>query len=217
MAPWAEQQHPVEKSRLPLSLVAVVHDRPRRPSWSAAVIRDADQRTGIFEVGDPIRGATVAAIEETRVYLDRGDRRESLDLTGGPSSAQPPPPARPSDPLSRQLDRGIRKTGEYAYDVDRATLESLLQNTNLLTASARIVPEVEDGRAAGFRLYSVRPDGPFARIGLQNGDVISSVNGLDLTSVEKAVQVYARLQSASHASLGLERNGRRVTLEYGIR
>jgi general secretion pathway protein C len=115
------------------------------------------------------------------------------------------------------MDKGIKKLGEHAYEIQRQTLESVLGNMNLLSRSARIVPEIRDGKAAGFRLYSVRPDGPFAKIGMQNGDVISSINGLEITSPEKALEVYAKLKSASHLSLGLERNGQKVTKDYSIR
>jgi general secretion pathway protein C len=115
------------------------------------------------------------------------------------------------------MAKGIKKTSEHAYDIQRSTLESVLGNMSLLSRSARIVPEIRDGKAAGFRLYSVRPDGPFALIGMQNGDVISSINGLEITSPEKALEVYAKLKSASHLSLGLERNGQKVTKDYSIR
>jgi general secretion pathway protein C len=217
--PSVEEHDLAEKSALPLSLLAVMHDRRRRSAWSAAVIRDADRGTGIFSEGEVLRDATVTFIGESRVYLDRAGRREYLDLADGSSraGAAPESPRRSADPLSQQLDRGIRKTGPYAYELERATLESVLQNLNLLSASASLVPEMKDGRAAGFRLYRVRPDGPFARIGLQNGDVISSLNGLELTSVEKSLEVYTKLKSAGHASLGLERNGTRVTIDYAIR
>ena len=86
-----------------------------------------------------------------------------------------------------------------------------------LSRAARIVPEMKDGRAAGFRLFSVRPDGPFAKIGLQNGDVISAINGLEMSSPDQALMVYTKLKSASHLSVGLERNGQKITKEYNIR
>ncbi len=116
-----------------------------------------------------------------------------------------------------ELDRGIKKTGEHNYEVQRATVDSLLGNMSLLSRSARIVPEIRDGKAAGFRLFSVRPDGPFAKIGLQNGDVISAINGLEMTSPDKALEVYTKLKSASHLSVGLERNGQKINKEYNIR
>jgi general secretion pathway protein C len=116
-----------------------------------------------------------------------------------------------------ELDRGIKKVGEHNYEVQRATVDSLLGNMSLLSRSARIVPEIRDGKAAGFRLFSVRPDGPFAKIGLQNGDVISAINGLEMTSPDKALEVYTKLKSASHLSVGLERNGQKINKEYNIR
>ena len=120
-----------------------------------------------------------------------------------------PAPAGGGDALSAEMDRGIKKTGEHTYELQRSTLESVLGNMNLLSRSARIVPEIKDGKAAGFR--------PFAKIGMQNGDVIASINGLEITSPEKALEVYAKLKSASHLSLGLERNGQKITKDYSIR
>jgi general secretion pathway protein C len=213
---------------LPLQLLAV-NFAP--PPWgfqhSSVVLRDTETKeSGAFRAGEKVKGAIVTGIDETRLHLDNGGKPEYLDLLDSetPSANTTPTPAAVSptpstggDALSQELDRGIRKTGEHTYEIQRGTLESVLGNMSLLSRSARIVPEIRDGKAAGFRLYSVRPDGPFAKIGMQNGDVISSINGLEITSPEKALEVYAKLKSASHLSLGLERNGQRITKDYSIR
>jgi general secretion pathway protein C len=208
------------RTSLPLTLVAVLWDhRSRPPGPLGAVLRDTEQgRVGLFGEGERVRDAVLRSIEAGRVYLERSGKLEYLDLIEAaavrPAIAAAPPAG---DPLVQELERGIHKTGELSYEIQRTTLEAVLANTNLLARSARIVPEVRDGRPAGFRLFSVRPDGPFGKIGMQNGDVISSINGLELTSMEKSFEVYGKLRSASHLSLGLERNGRKVTVEYGIR
>jgi general secretion pathway protein C len=215
----------LQKTSLPLKLLAVMY-APTAPSWSMAVIRDTDAKTaGAFAIGSKIREATVTEIEEARVYLDVGGRREYMDLLDNKAppaaAAAAPAPvaaAAPSgDPLMAELDKGIKKTGEHSYEVQRGTVDSLLGNMSMLSRSARIVPEIRDGRAAGFRLFSVRPDGPFAKIGLQNGDVISAINGLEMTSPDKALEVYTKLKSAGHLSVGIERNGQKITKEYSIR
>ncbi len=221
---------PVEpqKTSLPLALLAIMYaPPPYGGKWSVAIMRDTEEKsTGPFGVGGKIHGATVTSIEETRVYIDNANKPEYVDLidtTAATTAAAPQPAAAPTvasaavDPLSAEMDRGIKKISENAYDIQRQTLESVLGNMNLLSRSARIVPEIRDGKAAGFRLYSVRPDGPFAKIGMQNGDVIASINGLEITSPEKALEVYAKLKSASHLSVGLERNGQKVSKEYSIR
>jgi general secretion pathway protein C len=213
-----------QRTSLPLKLLAVMFaPPPGDPRWSMAIIRDVDEKTvGPYSIGSKIREATITDVEETRVYLETAGRKEYLDLVDKlPVAAAPvatAPVAAPSgDPLMAELEKGIKKTGEHNYEVQRQTVDSLLGNMSLLSRSARIVPEIKDGRAAGFRLFSVRPDGPFAKIGLQNNDVISAINGLEMTSPDKALEVYTKLKSANNLSVGLERNGQKITKEYRIR
>jgi general secretion pathway protein C len=214
-----------QKTTLPLRLLAVMFaPAPVDPRWSMAIIRDTDTKTaGPYAIGSKVREALVTDITDTRVYLEISGRREFLDLidtapaAAAPSAAAAMPSGPPTDPLMAEMEKGVKKVGEHNYEVQRSTVDSLLGNMSVLSRSARIVPEIKDGRAAGFRLFSVNPTGPFAKIGLQNGDVIGAINGLDMSSPDKALEVYTKLKSASHLSVGLERNGTKITKEYNIR
>ena len=214
---------PLQRTSLPLKLLAVMY-APTDPRWSLAVIRDNDDKsTGPYGIGSKLREATVDEIDETRAYLDfGGGRREYLELLDPPPNAPAAAPvaaapAAPKDPLAEALDRGIKKTGPNSYEVQHSTLDALLGNMGALAKAARIVPETKDGKSAGFRLLAIKPDGPFGKIGLQNGDVISAINGLDMTSPDKALEVYTKLKTANHLSVGLERNGQKITEDYNIR
>jgi general secretion pathway protein C len=166
-------------------------------------------------VGGRLGKATVVDVAETRVHLDNEGRREYLDLL--PADSRPASLGPRSDGLGALLDSGIRKLNEQSYEIQRGTLESILANTPALMQEARIVPELREGRSAGFRLYAVRAEGTFARLGLRNGDVIVAVNGLSLTSPESGLEAFLKLRSASHVSLAFEREGRRLTTDYRIR
>jgi general secretion pathway protein C len=216
----------LQKTSLPLKLLAIMYAAPPAEQWSIAVIRDNDAKTaGPFSIGSQIREAKIDDIEPTRVYLDfGGGRREYLELLdeqppkpGAPPVAAAPKPAPSADPLTAELDKGIRKTGANSYEVQHSTLDSLLGNMGALARAARIVPETRDGKSVGFRLFSIKPDGPFGKIGLQNGDIVSAINGLEMTSPDKALEVYTKLKTANHLSVGLERNGQKVTMDYNIR
>lgn len=214
-----------QRTTLPIALLAIMFaPPPADPRWSMAIIRDTEQKSaGAFGIGGKVREATITDISETRVDLEISGRQEYLELFDkGPGAAPVAAPAAAaaapsSDPLAAELEKGVKKTGEHTYEVQRGTVDSLLGNMSALSRAARIVPEMKDGRAAGFRLFSVRPDGPFAKIGLQNGDVISAINGLEMSSPDQALMVYTKLKSASHLSVGLERNGQKITKEYNIR
>ena len=212
------------KTSMPIALLAIMYAPPPNGiKWSIAIIRDSEAKTmGAYPVGGRIHGAVVIEILETRVYFDNAGKTEYIDLfepsAPPPATGAAPPPAAKSDnPFERELANGIKKLADHKYELQRSTLESVLANIPLLSSSARSVPEMKDGKAAGLRLSAVRPQGPFGLIGMQNGDVISSINGLEMTSPEKALEVYAKLKSASHLSLGMERNGQKITKEYSIR
>jgi general secretion pathway protein C len=218
-----------QRSSLPLELLAVNQLLSRsRPRQFTAVLRDRESKAvGAFASGDRVMGALITGIDETRLHLLHGGREEFLDLldtetirAAAPAESStrgPAPSAEPGHGLSRELDRGIRKVGERAFEIQRSTLEALLGNVGLLATSARITPEIRDGRTAGLRLVSVQPQGPFAKIGLQSGDVILSINGLELTSPERGFEVFGKLRSASHLSLELERARKRAVIDYSVR
>jgi general secretion pathway protein C len=214
---------PLQRTTLPLKLLAIMY-APTAREWSMAIIRDNDDKSsGPFGYGSKIRDATIDQIDETRVYFDfGGGRREYLELldqpAGAPQAAAPPPPAAgPKDPLMDAMDKGIKQTGPNKFEVQHSAIDALLGNMGALAKAARIVPETRDGKSIGFRLLSIKPDGPFGKIGLQNGDIISAINGMEMNSPDKALEVYTKLRTANHLSVGLERNGQKVTEDYTIR
>ena len=199
-----------ERTLLPLTVVAILYaPPPLEARASLAVVRDDELRAyRIVGVGDHLRGATVVDVAPTRLQVSRGARAELLDLLAAPAAPSLPPST---------FDRGIQQLGDGSYEIARSTLDAVLADTPALLQAARILPELHEGRSAGFRLLSLRPDGVFARIGLRNGDVVVAVNGLPLTSPETALDAFVKLRSATHISLALERNTHRLTHEYRIR
>jgi general secretion pathway protein C len=196
------------------------------PSWSFAAIRDTSlARTGLYGVGSQLLpgspGVEVVAIETKRVFLTNAGRPEYLDLEGV-SEAAPPTHAAASltereDPLAKEIDQSVRKVSENAYEVDRDIINKFLGAPQTLARSARIVPAVKDGQPNGFRLYAIKPGSPYAKIGLHNGDTIHAINGHEITTPDKALEVYSKVRNASHISVSLTRRGESRTLDYSIR
>ena len=72
----------------------------------------------------------------------------------------------------------------------------------------RIVPELEAGKLLGVRLFGIQPKGPFATIGLQNGDRLEAINDLSMNSPENALSLYGTLRNTSDFHLRIARRGR---------
>ncbi len=166
-------------------------------------------------------------IERARVIILNNNRREFIDGTAGdgstPVAAAPTPiqvaagPVNTNPPASQALGAGIRSVTENEYEVPRAEIDKTLSNLNDVAMQARIVPAFKDGVAQGFKLFSIRPDSIYSRIGVQNGDVIRRINGYDLNSPEKALEIYSKLKESSRIDIEIERNGSVVRKTYNVR
>jgi general secretion pathway protein C len=220
--------HPPATS-LPLSLLATAIARNPAQS-SATILNTSTNRLGSYWTHEEIPSAgEIVDIRPRWVdFMNKSANRvERIDLLG---AAAPPPPvavAAPPTPtptapspegdLTADLDKGVRKTSETSYDIDRSLVDKILNDPSAIARSARIVPSIKDGKANGFKMYAIRPNSVYAKIGMQNGDTIHSINGYEITSPDKALEVYQKVKSASSLSVQITRRGSPVTMEYSIK
>jgi general secretion pathway protein C len=86
-----------------------------------------------------------------------------------------------------------------------------------IVKGARVVPAMKNGKPEGFKMYAIRPTSAFAKLGLSNGDTLTSINGFELNSADRALEVYTKLREATSLELEVTRRGKPVTLKYNIR
>ena len=214
----------VQNTTLPLVLLATNVGTKEDESY-ATIINTESQRQGSFSIGDKVPGATGALkmIHYKYVEFENNGHIERLVLQG----ASPPPPTpvaqveqKPEgegDDLQAAVDNGIKSTGENQYEIDRALVEKILQNPMAVAKGARVVPAVVNGKPAGFKLYAIRPSSVYAKLGLTNGDTLSAINGMELTTADKALEVYTKLREATSLEVEIQRRGKPMTLKYTIR
>jgi len=111
----------------------------------------------------------------------------------------------------------IKKINDTTYEVPQAVLDGVLANPMGAATGARVVPAVKDGKADGFKLYAIRPSSIYAALGLENGDSLHNVNGQELTTADKALEVYTKLRNATSIKLTLTRRGKSITITYNIK
>jgi general secretion pathway protein C len=187
-----------------------------RGSEARAVIEDTTtHRQELYRVGDRIGGTRIAAIEWDHVTLERAGAEEVLELSPpatAPSADDAAPPPAPAPDGER-----IRRTGENAYVVDRRELSTALDGMSGLMTQLRAVAEVEDGRPAGFRLFQIRDDSLFARLGLHDGDVVRRVNGAAVGEPAALLAFLERLRTEPRVALDIVRADVPRTLVYDLR
>jgi general secretion pathway protein C len=81
---------------------------------------------------------------------------------------------------------------------------------------ARLVPEQENGKVVGIRLFGLRPETPLGMLGFENGDRLETINGFQMSSPDKALEAYARLRTASHLVVEVNRHGEALRIDYDV-
>jgi general secretion pathway protein C len=212
--PAADPNAAPVRTSLPLKLLGTLV--AAEPTWSVASIQDVSTtRTGSYLIGDKVLTADVVAIERKQVIINNNGRKEIVDDTTG-TGAPPPLPTNVAVREPAGGGDGIKAVGAHDYTVPRAEVDKTLNNLNDVAMQARIVPNFKDGQSNGFKLFSIRPDSIYTKIGIQNGDVVTRINGFDMNSPEKALEVYSKLRDATRIEIDLDRNGTPVHQTYTI-
>ncbi len=126
-----------------------------------------------------------------------------------------PPPGGDAAPNPGDMT-GVTKISDTQYKVDRSEVDRALNNLAQVATEARIVPSFKNGVANGFKMFSIKPGSIYSKIGLQNGDVIHKINGYEMNSPDKALEIYQKLKDATSVQIELERRGTGMTVNYNI-
>jgi general secretion pathway protein C len=212
------------------------------PEWSFAVLAGSDGKTQMRRKGDEFAGHPVIFVGDQRddeqqkedrrdlwdrVWLGAGNARCQLRVGGpaptkGAASASPSASASAGDgkrghKVPDEISKKIHKISDHEFDVERSVVDAILENQAMLMRSARVVPEKEGDKVVGIRLFGIRQDSLLGTLGLENGDRLSSINGFEMSDPQKALEAYARLRTADHLTVAVNRHGAPMNIDFNIK
>ena len=187
---------------------------------SFAIIEDHQSRKQeLYQVDDMVQDqARVVEISRCKVVVLRDGTEEILECpdpdaktTKGPSTVRYSGSSKKDDAYN------VKQVSDSEFVIDEGEVESALGNIDQLLTQIRVVPNFQDGKADGFKVFAIKPESIFAKIGLKNGDVIRKVNDQDITSPEKAFGVFQELRNEKNLTVEISRRGQNQSLSYEIR
>jgi general secretion pathway protein C len=210
------------RSSLPLKLMATMESSD--PKYSFATIFDEEAGVaGLYGRDDVIRaGVMVTDVDRGLVHIRNNAALEYIELSSEmakpkASTSKKKETKKKSSRAIPGAEEAINCPSEGLCVVERAFVEKLMANPALLAKQARVVPSVKDGETVGFKFYGIRRGSLPRLLGLRNGDLLTQVNGEDLTSMDKAMELYTKLRRASNLSITLQRKGKTISKEVQIK
>jgi general secretion pathway protein C len=143
-------------------------------------------------------GARIEEIYADHVVLERNGKRAKLYVESKQQSKAP------SELLT---------VGGQAKPAPAAAM-----HREVLTDYIRPSPVYEDDRIKGYQVYAGKQSGIFNQLGLQNGDVILTLNDLPFVDPKQANELFQQLASGIAMVATVERQGKvqRLSLDGGL-
>lgn len=189
------------KTRLNLVLVGVVASS--EPSQSLAVIANRGQQA-TYGLNEVIEGTRVKlkAVLPDRVIIDNSGRNETLMLEGLDysklSSAQSGVEARTN---RAQAD-------DNAQEEKLAAIRTAVANNPSEIFQYVTLSQVKQAdQILGYRVSPGKDRALFEAVGLQNGDIATQINGLDLTDPDVMSKIFESVSDLTEINLTVERDG----------
>ena len=188
------------QTKLPLILIGTFLQKGDAPY--AIIEDDKKKMQDVFNIGDTIFGdAKLIHIFNDKVEINRQGQTEFLTIDDAPDFSSP----------------GGTSGNGTEFVVDSKELDTALQNLPLLLTQARAVPYFKDGKSVGLRMFSIKAGSMYEKIGLQNGDILKTINGNSLSDISQAMRLFETLREERSISMSLERNREDKEFHYQIR
>lgn len=201
-------------SQLPLKLEGtLVHSNPKK-SVASINIKSKNETISVMVDGDLAGMGTITKIERRKVvFINNNLRRlEYIDIPKDSAVT-----FGVKDPITTG-DEVVRK-GDFDVTMSRANIAKYTSDLGSILQQARMVPNIvpgSGGRVEGFRFVAIQPGSIYEKLGFKTMDIIKGVNGEEVNSPTKAMELYNALKSEGRISLTVERNGRTETFNYNI-
>ncbi len=206
-----------KETRLSLKLLGIMQSSD--PKRGHAIIQYQSQ-SELYAVGDPIpisRGVTLSKVLADRVIIDNAGNFESIFLWDEETQKVLRPKSQTAK-VKKTAGKKALKSIDHRNNAKLTKIASdykqkLLSDPMSMADVMRISPsKSSDGSIQGYRVSPGRDRANFKSFGLKSGDVITAVNGIDLSNQANAMKVYQDLSSATEASFDLLRRGEPINL-----
>ena len=204
---------PLAKTQLQLRLLGTVAGDE---SIARAIIEELPNKAqDLYKTGDIVQGATIERIERNRVILLHDQRREILELYVTATGASETELAETATlPDAREAVSVISPT---EFRIDKRALLARIGGVEAILKVAKLQPYVVDGQTEGLRITGIENVAMARFVGIEDGDVVRTVNGQHLTSQQKAFQVFRKARTQPSLDVRLLRGEEEKRLTFSLK
>lgn len=125
-------------------------------------------------------------------------------------------PAQSRQYIANKKISGIENVGNK-FTISRALLDEKLKDLSSILTQARAVKIQNPDGTLSFKMTEMDPEGIFPYLGLQDQDIITSINGKPINDLNEVMSLFGRIKNLDNLQLGVKREGATSVQEYSIK
>jgi len=125
-------------------------------------------------------------------------------------------PAQSRQYVANKKISGIENVGNK-FTISKALLDEKIKDLASILTQARAVKIQNPDGSLSFKMTEMDPEGIFPYLGLQDQDIITSINGKPINDLNEVMSLFGRIKNLDNLQLGIKREGATSVQEYSIK
>jgi type II secretion system protein C len=175
---------------------------------SIVMVADQTNKESIYHVGDKIQDGQIIKITTNKMIVLRSNGQLETFYLRKPEKLKPG---------LALWEYAIKKIDDATYHVDPAELSKAISSVGELVEALNLSAEYAGDTPVGVRLDTIEHHPLGKHLGLQEGDIITSINSLPTTGTKELIRVYDELSALpldSRLDVALSRGTEKKTVAY---
>jgi len=111
---------------------------------------------------------------------------------------------------------GIENDGNK-FSISKNFLDEKIKDISSILTQAKAIKIQNPDGTMSFKLTEMDPEGLFSYLGLQDQDIITSINGRPIYDMNEVMGLFGRIKNLDKLQLGVKREGSDSVLDYNIK
>lgn len=125
-------------------------------------------------------------------------------------------PAQSRQYIANKKIPGIENVGNK-FTISKTLLNEKLKDLASILTQARAIKIQNPDGSLSFKMTEMDPEGIFPYLGLQDQDIITSINGKPINDLNEVMSLFGRIKNLDNLQLGIKREGATSVQEYSIK
>jgi general secretion pathway protein C len=203
-----DKPKPIKKDYALLSniILKAIYSSSKNSGW-IIISEKSSSKTHMLGIGDKFKSYELKQIFDRYVIFSKNNQEYKVTL-------------------SKEMEIKTTKVEEKKksknnntsnFEVTREIINSYVKDFDKIWKHIAIKEYKRDGKIIGFKVYGLSKNSIFKELGLKKGDIITSVNNVELKTYQDAFDIYKNIEYIDDVQISILRKNKPMELEYEIK